>query len=127
MENETMDGIMENVKIDKTIFMETYTCEEWLQLFKECHSHCRKDMEIICVYYHYKKNLKMNINEYHKKGCDKAVDFKGNPLKLKLYPPLRNVVEDVHLAKGGNILEYRAKEKALSKPKKSHPSTTLDL
>jgi hypothetical protein len=29
MENETMDMIIENVKIDKTIFMETYTCEEW--------------------------------------------------------------------------------------------------
>jgi hypothetical protein len=25
MENETMDMIIENVKIDKTIFMETYT------------------------------------------------------------------------------------------------------
>jgi hypothetical protein len=30
MENETMDMIIENVKIDKTIFMETYTREEWL-------------------------------------------------------------------------------------------------
>jgi hypothetical protein len=69
----------------------------------------------------------MNINEHHKKGCDKVVDFEGNPLKLKLYPPLRNVVEGVHLAKGGNILEYKAKAKALLKPKKSHPSTTLDL
>ncbi len=30
MESEAMDMIIKNVKIDKTIFMETYTCEEWL-------------------------------------------------------------------------------------------------
>jgi hypothetical protein len=69
----------------------------------------------------------MKINEHHKKGCDKVMDFKRNPFKLKLYPPLKNVMEGVHLAKGGNILEYKAKANALSKPKKSRPSTTLDL
>jgi hypothetical protein len=122
-----MDMIIENVKIYQTIFMETYTHEEWLKLFKECHNHCQKDKEFICVYYHYKKNLKMNINEHHKKGCDKVVDFKRNPFKLKLYPPLRNVMEGVHLAKGGNILEYKAKANALSKPRKSCLSTTIDL
>jgi len=53
----------------------------------------------------------MKINEYRKKGCDKD----GNPFKLKLYPPLKNVVEGVHLAKGGNILEYRVKANALLK------------
>jgi hypothetical protein len=55
------------------------------------------------------------------------MDFKGNPLKLKLYPSLRNVVEGVHLAKGGNILEYKAKTNALLKPRNNHPSTTLAL
>jgi len=30
MENETIDMIVENVKINKTIFMETYIREEWL-------------------------------------------------------------------------------------------------
>jgi len=30
MENETTDMIVKNVKIDKTIFLETYTCEKWL-------------------------------------------------------------------------------------------------
>jgi hypothetical protein len=30
MENEAIDMIVENVKIDKTIFMETYIHEEWL-------------------------------------------------------------------------------------------------
>jgi hypothetical protein len=90
MENEATHMIVENVKIDKTIFMETYTHEEWPQLLHECHNHCRKDMkEFICVYCHCKKNSKMKINEYRKKGCDKAMDFKGNPLKLKLYPPLK--------------------------------------
>jgi hypothetical protein len=49
----------------------------------------------------------MKIDEYRNKGCDKD----GNPFKLKLYPPLKNVVEGVHLAKGGNILEYRVKAK----------------
>jgi hypothetical protein len=46
----------------------------------------------------------MRINEQQKKGCDKVVDFKRNPLKLKLYPPLRNIAEVVYLVKGGNIL-----------------------
>jgi hypothetical protein len=45
----------------------------------------------------------MRINEHGKKGRDKVVDSKRNPLKLKLYPPLRNIEEGVHLAKGGNI------------------------
>jgi len=90
MENDVTDMIVENVKIDITIFMETCTHEEWLQLLHECHNHCRKDeKESICVYYHCKKNSKMKINEYRKKGCDKAMDFKRNPLKLKLYPPLK--------------------------------------
>jgi hypothetical protein len=69
----------------------------------------------------------MEINEHQKKGSDKAVDSKGNPLKLKLYPPLRNAMKRVYLAKGGNILEYRAKANALSKPMSNHPSITLTL
>jgi hypothetical protein len=60
-------------------------------------------------------------------GCDKTINFKGNTLKLNLYSPLRNVVEGVYLAKGGIILEYKAKANALSKPRNSHPSTTLTL
>jgi hypothetical protein len=55
------------------------------------------------------------------------MDFKGNHLKLKLHPPLRNTMEVVHLAKGGNILEYKAKVNALAKPRSSHPLTTLVL
>jgi len=55
------------------------------------------------------------------------VDSKGNPLKLKLYPPLKNAVKGVYLAKGGNILEYRVKANALLKPRSNHPSTTLAL
>jgi hypothetical protein len=89
-EEQSNGHIVENVKIGKIIFMETYSHEEWLQLFHECHNHCRKDRkEFICVYCHCKKNSKMKINEYRKKGCDKAMDFKGNPLKLKLCPPLK--------------------------------------
>jgi hypothetical protein len=30
MESETTDIIIENMKIDKTDFVETYSCEEWL-------------------------------------------------------------------------------------------------
>lgn len=42
--------IVKNVKIDKTVFVETYIHEEWLELFQECHSHSREDMkEFICV------------------------------------------------------------------------------
>jgi hypothetical protein len=36
MENEhhakKLDVMIENAKIDKTMFVETYTCEEWLKL-----------------------------------------------------------------------------------------------
>jgi len=32
--------IVENVKINKTIFVETFAREEKLQLLQECHSHC---------------------------------------------------------------------------------------
>jgi hypothetical protein len=30
MENKTINMIVENVKIKKTILVEAYTCEEWL-------------------------------------------------------------------------------------------------
>jgi len=69
----------------------------------------------------------MRINEHQKKGCDKVMDSKGNPLKLKLYPPLINAMEGVYIAKGGNILEYKAKVNALSKPRNNWPLITLVL
>jgi len=46
---------------------------------------------------------------------------------LKLYPPFKNAVEGVYLAKGGNILECKEKVNALLKQKNSCPSTTLTL
>jgi hypothetical protein len=55
------------------------------------------------------------------------MDFERNPFKLKLYPPLRNTAKGVYIAKGGNILEYRANANALSKPRNSRPSITLAL
>jgi hypothetical protein len=55
------------------------------------------------------------------------MDFEGYFLKLKLYAPLRNATEGVYFAKGGNILEYKAKANALSKPRNSRPLTTLAL
>jgi hypothetical protein len=69
----------------------------------------------------------MRINEHQKKGYDKASDFERNPPKLKLYPPLKNASEGAYFAKGENILEYRVKANALSKPRSSRPSTTLTL
>jgi hypothetical protein len=74
MENKETNMKVKNVRIDKTILVETYIHEEWLQLLKECHNHCYKDF--ICVYCHCKKNLKMRINEHWKKGCDKVMDRK---------------------------------------------------
>lgn len=55
------------------------------------------------------------------------MDFEKNSLTSKLYPPLRNVAKGMYLAKGGNILEYRAKAKALPKIRHSCPSSTLVL
>jgi hypothetical protein len=37
------------------------------------------------------------------------------------------VQKGVYIAKGGNILEYRTKANAFSKPKSNHPLTTLVL
>jgi hypothetical protein len=69
----------------------------------------------------------MKINEHRKKGCDKVVDFKRNPFKLKLYSQFKNATKGVYLVKGGNILEYRAKANALSKPRNNCPLITLAL
>jgi hypothetical protein len=53
------------------------------------------------------------------------MNSKRNPLKLKLYPPLKNIVKG--FAKGGNILEYRVKANALLKLNNSCHSTSLTL
>jgi hypothetical protein len=74
-----------------------------------------------------KRNQRWESMSMEKKGCDKVVDSEGNPFKLKLYPPLRNIIECLHLAKGGSILEYRAKTFALLKPRSSCPLITLAL
>jgi hypothetical protein len=68
----------------------------------------------------------MRINEHQIKGCEKAVDFERNPLTLKLYPPLQNATESMYLMKGGNILEYQAKN-TLHKIRHIRPSSTLTL
>ncbi len=39
------------VKIDKMVFMETYSCEEWMQLCQESQNHYCEDIdEFICAY-----------------------------------------------------------------------------
>jgi hypothetical protein len=55
------------------------------------------------------------------------MDAEGNLLTFKLYPPIKNVVDGVHFAKGGNILEYHEKVNVLSKPKYNHLLFTLVL
>jgi len=65
----------------------------------------------------------MRLNEHRKKGCEKGVDDHGNRLTIELYPPLKNVIEGNILTKGGNVLEYRAKLEALSKPKCNYPAS----
>jgi hypothetical protein len=59
----------------------------------------------------------MKINEHQKKGCNKVVDSKKNPFKFKLYPPLKDAMEGVHLVNGENIIEYRVKVNAFLKPR----------
>jgi hypothetical protein len=53
------------------------------------------------------------------------VNVEGNFLNLKLYPPLKNAMEGMHIVKGGNVSEYWAKVNALSKPRHNHLSSTL--
>jgi hypothetical protein len=47
------------VKIDKMVFMETYICDEWMQLHQECQNHCQED-----------------INEHQKKRYETVMDVK---------------------------------------------------
>jgi hypothetical protein len=83
--------IMENMKINKIIFMEIYSQEEWLHLIDECHQNNQEDRkEFMCVYCNCKKNLKMRFNENSKKGCKKIMDNNNNQFSFKLYPPLKN-------------------------------------
>jgi hypothetical protein len=42
----------------------------------------------------------MKINEHQNKGCEKVMDFEGNYLKLKLYPPLKNAAKGVYIQRG---------------------------
>jgi hypothetical protein len=113
MESEVMDMIVKNVKIDKIVFVKTYIREEWMRLLKECHGHYQEDKkEFISVYFHYKKNSKMKINEHQNKGCDKAVNFEGNPFKLKLYVAT--------LALGSRPKQGLAKVQAKTKAQESH-------
>ncbi len=117
--------IVENVKINKTIFVERYTPKEWLHLMEECHQNSQKDRkELICVHCNYKKNLKMKLNEHWKKGCKKVIDDNKNQLTLNLYLPLKNITKGIILAKGGNVLEYRAKLEASLKPMHSRAIVT---
>ncbi len=76
------------------------------------------------MYCNCKKKSKMRLNEHGKKGCEKVMDDHGNQLTLKLYPPLRNTTKGNILAKGGNVLEYKMKLEASSKPKHSRPIVT---
>ncbi len=61
---------VENVKINKTIFVKKYTPKECLHLVKEGHQSSQENIKkFICVYCNCKKNSKMRLNEHWKKGC----------------------------------------------------------
>ncbi len=102
--------------------MEKYTPKEWLHLMEECQQNSQEvKKEFICVYCNCKKKSKMRLNDNRKKGCEKAMDDHGNQLTFKLYLPFRNTAENSILAKGGNVLEYKMKLEASSKPKCCRP------
>jgi hypothetical protein len=48
----------------------------------------------------------MKINKHHHKWCNKEFNLNKKPLKLKHYPSLKNVVENMLLVKDGNVLDY---------------------
>jgi hypothetical protein len=47
----------------------------------------------------------MRLNENKKKGCEKIVDDDKTQLTLKLYPPLKNAIDDIILAIHENVLD----------------------
>ncbi len=73
-------------------------------MVENCHNNSQEDRrEFLCVYCTFKKNSKTRINAHCHKKFDKTFYLDGKPLKLKFYPPLRNMAE------GGNVLDYKAK------------------
>jgi hypothetical protein len=49
--NEELGMIINNVEIDKILFIEKYTPKEWLHLVEECHQSCQEDKKkIVCMY-----------------------------------------------------------------------------
>ncbi len=57
----------------------------------------------------------MRLNENKKKGCEKIVDDDKTQLAPKLYPPLKNVVDDIIFIICENVLEYHAKLETCTK------------
>jgi hypothetical protein len=60
----------------------------------------------------------MKINE-HKKGAKKC-KCQRKLSHIHNLPTIKNTMEGVHCAKGGNILEYLVQKNVLSKPKHNH-------
>jgi hypothetical protein len=60
-----------------------------------------------------------------KKRVLRSGGFRREFSHLEVIPTIMKHIRGVHLAKGGNILEYEAKAKALPKIRHSHPSSTL--
>jgi hypothetical protein len=49
----------------------------------------------------------MKINKHrHNKGCNKELDLNKKTIKIETLSSLKNVVEDILLAKDGNVLHY---------------------
>jgi len=127
MENKSLKLIIENVKIDKIL------CS-WRHPFARNYCNCFKNVIIITkrirrnsfVYCNYKKNSKMKINEHKKKGGKKC-ECQRKLFHIQVVPNIKNIMEGVHCARGGNILEYLVKKNALSKPRHNHLSSTLTL
>jgi hypothetical protein len=60
-----------------------------------------------------------------KKRVQKKCRCQKKLFHIQIIPNIKNAIEGVHLARGGNILEYWTKKNALLKPRHNHISSLL--
>jgi hypothetical protein len=75
------------VKVDKDTHTVEYDDEEYVKLIYEVTRFAKEGRNAFkCIYCMAKFTSKQRLNYHRLKGCDSALDIKGKPLKLKLYP-----------------------------------------
>ncbi|CAM6003224.1 unnamed protein product [Sphagnum balticum] len=77
------------VKVDKKTHMVDYDTDEYEKLINEVCVFAKEGRNAFkCIHCKAKFTSKQRLNYHRHKGCDRALDINGKPLKLKLYPSM---------------------------------------